>query len=57
LIVDDGVPNRGHRENIFNPDFRCLGVFTGHHKDFETMTCIDYAGSFVKSGDADPIEK
>lgn len=57
MIVDDGVPNRGHRENIFNPDFRCLGSFTGHHKDFETMTCIDYAGSFVKAGDADPIEK
>ena len=34
LIVDDGVPNRGHRENIFNPEFNVMACFTGQHKDF-----------------------
>lgn len=57
LLVDDGVPNRGHRENLFNDDFRACGIYSGQHKDFDTMTCIDYAASFVKSGDEDPVER
>ena len=56
LIVDDGVPERGHRENIFNPEFKVFGCYTGAHSDFETMSCLDLAGGFVKLGDADPIE-
>ena len=57
LIIDDGVPNRGHRENIFNPDFRVCGIYSGKHKDFDTMTTIDFAAAYVKTGDEDPIEK
>lgn len=57
LIVDDGVQNRGHRENIFNTEFNVMGCFTNAHKDFNQMTCIDYAGAFVVSGEPDPIEK
>ena len=34
LIVDDGVHNRGHRENIFNAEFNVMGCYTGTHKDF-----------------------
>jgi len=56
-IVDDGVPNRGHRENLFNPDFRCCGVFSGVHKDFDTMAVVDYAAAFIKPGEEDPIER
>mgnify|MGYP007117155667 FL=1 len=57
LIVDDGVQNRGHRENIFNTEFNVMGCFTNAHKDFNQMTCIDYAGAFVVNGEPDPIEK
>lgn len=57
LLVDDGVPNRGHRENLFNDDFRVCGIFSGEHKDFDTMSCIDYTAAFVKTGDEDPVEK
>lgn len=56
LIVDDGVTNRGHRENIFNPEFNVMGSHTCEHKDFNQMSCIDYAGAFVVSGEPDPIE-
>ena len=43
LIVDDGVSSRGHRKNIFNPDYNRTGIFTGYHKIYDTMTVIDYA--------------
>lgn len=46
-IVDDGVPNRGHRENLFNPDFHVMGSYSGTHKDFDTMTTIDFCAAFV----------
>jgi len=57
LLVDDGVPNRGHRENIFNSEFHCMACYSGEHKDFDNMTVIDYAGAFVPAGEPDPIEK
>lgn len=57
LIVDDGVQNKGHRENVFNPEFRIMGCFSGAHKDFNNMSCIDYAGAFIVQGEADPIER
>lgn len=55
--MDDGVPNRGHRENVFNPEFNVMACFSGEHKDFSSMSVIDFAGAFVATGEADPIEK
>ena len=57
LIVDDGVQNRGHRENIFNSEFNVMGSYTGAHKDFNLMTTVDYCGAFVGKNQPDPIEK
>lgn len=37
LIVDDGVPNRGHRENIFLAEYRSLGAAVGPHKVYRQM--------------------
>ncbi|HEX9973299.1 MAG TPA: CAP domain-containing protein [bacterium] len=47
LIVDDGVPSRGHRNNIFNPQFRIVGIACGAHKTFGTMCVMNFAGDFV----------
>lgn len=44
LIVDDGVPGRGHRANIFSHDFRLAGVACGPHPGFKTSCTIDFAG-------------
>ena len=57
LLVDDGSKSRGHRANFFNPDFNFMGSSTGEHKEFNQMTCIDYAAGYVPKGESDPIEK
>jgi len=57
LIIDDGVPDRGHRTNIFNPEFKTVGLFLGEHKDLEYITVMDFSGGFVLKGSEDPIEK
>ena len=50
LLVDDGVPNRSHRRNLFDEDFTVTGIFSGSHKTHRKMTCIDYADSYETGG-------
>jgi len=47
LLVDDGVPSRGHRQTIFNPDLHQAGVGSAPHRDYQVVTVIDYADGFV----------
>lgn len=46
LLVDDGVPDRRHRKNLFDPDFGRAGVACGPHPSFERMCVIDFATRF-----------
>jgi len=47
LLVDDGVPGRGHRQNLFNPDFHQAGAGRAAHREYRVVTVIDYADGFV----------
>ena len=46
LIVDDGVPGRGHRINTFSRDYKTAGVACGDHPRFGSMCVVDFAGGF-----------
>jgi len=46
LIVDDGVPSRGHRVNMFNPEYRFVGVGCGAHARLGDMCVMDFAARY-----------
>jgi uncharacterized protein YkwD len=47
LLVDDGVPDRGHRRNIFDGGARVAGIACGSHPRLRSMCVIDQAGGYV----------
>jgi uncharacterized protein YkwD len=50
LIVDDGVPSRGHRQIILNPQLGAVGVACGYHARYGTMCVMDYATAYIERG-------
>jgi hypothetical protein len=46
LVVDDGVPGRGHRKKFFDPAYRLIGIACGPHKVYGHMCVLDFAGGF-----------
>ena len=48
LLVDDGVPDRGHRDNILHPDWGAAGVACGPHRRYQQMCVMDYAVRYAE---------
>ena len=48
LIIDHNVPSRGHRVNLFCEEDRFMGMWTGPHKTYETMTVQNFSSSFSR---------
>lgn len=45
LIIDDGVPERGHRILLFSPRFRSAGAACGRHPSWRFMCVVDFSDS------------
>jgi len=43
LVIDDGVPNRGHRDALLEGDWGISGVACGRHRDYGQICVMDYA--------------
>lgn len=48
LIIDDGLPGKKHRKNIFNPVFSVAGAAMGPHARLRTVCSIEFAGGFAE---------
>jgi uncharacterized protein YkwD len=45
LIIDDGVPDRGHRILLFSPRFRFAGAACGRHPGWRYVCVVDLSDS------------
>lgn len=47
LLVDDGVPDRGHRRNMFDANAHVVGIACGPHPQLRSMCVIDQAYGYT----------
>lgn len=52
FIVDDGLPERGQRKNLFNPEFNYIGVACGPHKEYGHGTVVNYVSGVRNHGES-----
>jgi uncharacterized protein YkwD len=43
LLIDDGVPDRGHRNNLLDGDWGAEGIACGPHRRYQQMCVMDFA--------------
>ncbi len=53
LIVDDGVPGRGHRKVIFDPEYAVVGIACGAHREYGKMCAILFAVGYREGTEGD----
>jgi uncharacterized protein YkwD len=57
LLIDDGVPSRGHRRIILEPLFRHTGVAFGPHPKFRYMCVLVFAAEYSEGGSGNAPKK
>lgn len=56
LLVNDGIPSRIHRLNMFDDWINSVGIYTGYHKKQGTMTTMDL-GLLYPPGPSEKVAK
>lgn len=46
FIIDDGNPDRGHRTNLFDPNYLVTGVSIAKHSKMDICVVVNYASEF-----------
>ena len=49
LLIDDGVPDRGHRTTLLSPAYGAAGAACGPHREYQQICVIDFAGSYSEA--------
>ncbi|MDX1652117.1 MAG: CAP domain-containing protein [Brumimicrobium sp.] len=44
LLIDEDIPDAGHRRNILDSDFSVIGIAVGTHKTYDFMTVMEFGG-------------
>ena len=52
LIIDDGIPGRKHRANIFSAKFNYAGAAYGPHARYGSVCSMDFAGAYLEKQQA-----
>ncbi len=52
FIVDDGIPKRPHRSNLFNPQLNFIGVACGAHTEHIIGTVVNYVAGIRNLGES-----
>jgi uncharacterized protein YkwD len=47
LLIDDGVPDRGHRKAFVDKRYEQIGVGCGAHARFKTVCVMDFAAGYA----------
>jgi uncharacterized protein YkwD len=54
LLVDDGVPDRGHRQKMLSGQYKRVGIACGAHKTYRHMCVIDFAEDYLEGAATSP---
>jgi uncharacterized protein YkwD len=49
LLIDDGVPDRGHRKTLLTQEYGAAGAACGAHRGYQQICVIDFAGSYSEA--------
>jgi uncharacterized protein YkwD len=50
LLIDDGIEEKSNRLNLFQDDFKYIGIGIAKHRDYGTVIVIDYVGGIRDKG-------